>query len=137
VHPEGGGGVRMVHERRLLPHGGHSVLPNRTVRFLGNPPNSVPEELGTDRFLRRPGTELFGIGSFRFGSGIYRNYRTTTTNKGRQQSANNNKQQEWMGMSLMQPERACNAATRGQGRAARGRRSRRSGAGLGTARQRR
>jgi hypothetical protein len=65
-------------------HGGHSVLLNRTVRFLGTPPNSVPEELGTDRFLRRPGTEVFGISS-----GIYRKYRTT--NKGRLQSANNNK----------------------------------------------
>lgn len=38
-------------------HPGRSVLPNRSVRFLGTHANSVLEYIGTDRFLEKLGTE--------------------------------------------------------------------------------
>jgi hypothetical protein len=43
---------------RLEGHPGHSVLPNRSVRFLGTLGKSVPRELGTDRYPKRMGRRL-------------------------------------------------------------------------------
>jgi len=58
-------------------HSGRSVLPNRSVRFLGTSVNSVPEKIGTDRFHKKFGTDVIRYRFFRFGSGIYRKNRTS------------------------------------------------------------
>jgi hypothetical protein len=55
-------------------HPGHSVLPNRSVRFLGTSSKSVPSKVSTDRFQENVGTEVLRF--FRFGFGKYRKNRT-------------------------------------------------------------
>jgi hypothetical protein len=60
-------------------HSGRSVLPNRSVRYFGTGVNSVPDEIGTDRFQKIFGTEVIRFRYFRFGIGKYRKYRTGKT----------------------------------------------------------
>jgi hypothetical protein len=47
-------------------HPGHSVLPNQSVRYFGSQRNSVPQKIGTDRFLSKISTE-----KIKFGFDIY------------------------------------------------------------------
>jgi len=63
-------------ERHGPAHPAHSVIPNRSVRFLGTHTNSVLKKTGTDRFLKKFGTELIRYRFFRFVFGIYRKNRT-------------------------------------------------------------
>jgi hypothetical protein len=55
-----------------MDHSGRSVLPNRSVRYFGTGVNSVPDNIGTDRFQKKFGTEVIRFRYFRFGIGKYR-----------------------------------------------------------------
>jgi len=49
----------MVSDEVPMGHPGRSVLPNRSIRYFGTFSNSVPEKVGTVRFLEKLGTEIF------------------------------------------------------------------------------
>ena len=68
--------VRYIHDLSLILELSLSISSPAAQSLTFGNTNSVPQKVGTDRFLQKLGTEEIRYWYFRFGSGIYRKNRT-------------------------------------------------------------